>query len=294
MRIYLSVAIVWVVRGEASNPSWGSDVEVDRTGNIYVAGSRYNGSNWDLVTLSYAPNGERRFITTFDRGGDESATGFRHGLVVSSTGQVYVAANFNLVAYDADGRERWTMIAESRRSRSTPPNLVVTSPTAGTERLSPSGTRTSLSSHGGTLLALSAQGDIYLGGVHMNGFDTASWDIEVARLDPSGTLASTKRYDNGAEDSARVAVDAAGALYVTGTSWSRAGIFSAWRADYITLKYDRAGQLAWNARLTNLGAGARSKIAVAPDGRVTVTGTAGTTVQYRQVPAKKCLWIFCF
>ena len=274
----------WIACGGADDPAWGDDVEVDRSGNVYVAGSRYNGSNWDLVTLAYATDGTLLWRARFDAGDDESATSFRRGLQIDSAGQVYVASDFHLVAYDAAGHERWVMDRQVTSIALDPAeNLVITAPTAGTELVDDQGHRLWRNAYGSIEMSLGASGDIFLAGIYVKGTSSSDWDFEVTRLRADGTLAWTRRSDNGAQDRpADLAVDAGENVYVTGESCSRYGLFGVFRADYYTVKYDLDGSQVWSARVKDLDAGA-SAIAVGEGGRVTVTGVVGTTVQYRQV-----------
>ncbi|MBN9523365.1 SBBP repeat-containing protein [bacterium] len=100
------------------------------------------------------------------------------------------------------------------------------------------------------------------------------------RLTPAATEAWVARYDGPAtgtitnEDTAQaVAVDASGNVYVSGTSEGNSpNGFSNW--DYLTAKYDAAGNLLWTARYD---AGAYDfcyDMAIDADGNVYVTGAS--------------------
>jgi hypothetical protein len=282
-------AVVWSIQGEPGDPSWGADVEVDAAGNVYVTGNRSNGANADVVTVSYAPDGSRRWAATFDAGDDESTVSFAQALQVDAAGRVYVAASTHVLAYDATGQLRWVIERFNAAITLRGEELVITSPPAGTEVVDASGARRWHSPTGGLHVAIAPGGDVLLASIDLGGTSTADWDLRVVRLRADGSLLWSRRYDNGHEDSpADLAVDGSGAVYVTGTSRSRYGLFGVYRPDYLTLKYDAAGTLVWTAREKNLGAGARA-LALGADGRVTVTGMAGVTVQYRQIE-KSCPW----
>jgi hypothetical protein len=95
-----------------------------------------------------------------------------------------------------------------------------------------------------------------------------------------------KRYDqnNGADEAAALAVDSSGNVYVTGKSAGSGTGF-----DYLTLKYDSAGGLAWKARYNNKdvnGTDEATAIALDSSGNAYVTGRSqgsGTGLDYATV-----------
>src|SRR5436190_878842 len=83
-----AVTEAWLQRynSPANDDDYGPAVAIDQSGNIVVAGTSFNGTNYDCHTLKYAPNGtllwERRFNGPLD--GEDSP----FGVAVDASGNV--------------------------------------------------------------------------------------------------------------------------------------------------------------------------------------------------------------
>ena len=70
---------------------------VDNSGNIYITGDHYNGSNYDAFIISYSSNGGQRWVNNYDGGSYDFATGIsidNSGSYVYITGYSYVQHNY--------------------------------------------------------------------------------------------------------------------------------------------------------------------------------------------------------
>jgi len=121
----------------------------------------------------------------------------------------------------------------------------------------------------GMKLLLDANGNLVVTGLKWNGNDM---DIRTIKYSPDGVQLWESIFNSpnkGIDTPSAIKSGADGAIYITGLSWSGSSV------DYITLKYNTDGTLAWQAR--NNGAGGESwnettAIAIDNAGNVIVTG----------------------
>ncbi len=204
-------------------------MKLDAAGNIYVAGSSQNASNfYDYVVLKYAPNGTQLYAARFSptNGATSPATGFaldRDGntyLTGGITGQYldpgfYVIGNGATVKFNTNGQVAWA------------------APYTGSD------------------VAVDTSGNVYVTGFSITEYATA-------KLDASGSNLWTRTYVGVAAPpgspvsvSQKVAVDNAGNVYVAGwadyivytqhpyqTNWS-------YGSHPVMLMYDGAGNCVW-------------------------------------------------
>jgi len=221
------------------------DAVVDADGNVYVCGSSAFGqlSSSDLVTLSYAPDGSLRWLDTFDSGGQDLAA----ALELDPTGRLVVVGrslgDFQVLVYDP-----------------------ATGARLGTFHHDPGGIDDPRA------VATDAQGHIYVTG--------SSWtdeqnDYYTIELDADGNLQWSARYRGPgaflfAHDLANaIAVDAAGDVFVTGTS-NAPGSAS---GDFLTIKYSGVdGSQLWLDRYSGGTNEAALDLELDAQGDVYVTG----------------------
>jgi hypothetical protein len=125
----------------------------------------------------------------------------------------------------------------------------------------------------GLALALDDAGNVYVTGRTYSA--STYFDYVTIKYDAAGVEQWVARYDgpSGNDDSAvSIAVDAAGNVYVAGTSWQSGTSY-----DYATIKYDGSGQQQWVARFNGPGNTNDQAVALALDaaGNVYVTGSSG-------------------
>jgi hypothetical protein len=138
-------------------------------------------------------------------------------------------------------------------------------------------------------IAVDTSGNLYVTGGSA-GPGTGS-DYLTIKYDPAGQVQWAARYNGAGNDwdeAEAITVDDSGNIYVTGFSIGSAGFF-----DYVTIKYDSAGQRQWTARYNGVANGDAFALAIAVDrlGNVYVTGqsfasdqsSAYATIKYNAV-----------
>jgi len=95
---------------------------------------------------------------------------------------------------------------------------------------------------GGDAIAVDDSGNVYVAAAASNQFNTLF--CATIKYNAAGEQQWTAEYHGGADadEPAAIAVDKAGNVYVTGTTQTCPG------SDYLTLKYNSAGQEQWVAR----------------------------------------------
>jgi hypothetical protein len=200
----------WISRynGPSNSHDTAQSVAIDSTGDVYVTGWSYNGSDFDYLTVKYDVKGNQMWTARYDN----EAGDFGHVVRVDNAGNVVVAGRSQssltdltydvaTVKYDTNGNQLWTR----RYDR------------AGMDDM-------------GLSLVLDASGNSIVAGFSNNGLDV---DYLTIKYDEIGNRIWVKVYNNGGDDVSRgVTVDDAGNVYVTGWSESSGGFI-----DYATMKY---------------------------------------------------------
>lgn len=257
----------WVARynGPVNESDDATAVSVDGSGNVHVAGVSLGlggDTDYDYATVKYDDTGMEAWVARYDgHGTGDDGAG---GLAVDASGNVYVTgysqgagdhADYATAKYDAAGAQQWVARYDG------PMNDL----------------------DGATALAVDASGNAYVTG-YSYGLD--SRDYATVKYTPDGEEEWVARYDgpdSGDDDASAVAVDEAGNVYVTGSS------FGGWESsyDYATVKYDAAGVQQWAARYDGPGNSTDQAFALAVDGsgNVYVTGhsTGAESIDYATV-----------
>ena len=238
---------------------------VDAAGNVYVTGSSAGSDTGDdFATVKYDAGGNQLWVARYNGPGNryDNPSAF----ALDAAGNVYVTGrsegsdtgdDYATVKYDADGNELWVARYNG--------------PGNGGD--------------GSYALAVDAAGNVYVTGASL-GLDKRSSDYATVKYDAGGNQLWVARYGTytpGPRGISRelddcpssLAVDAAGNVYVTGSSFSSGG----WDlgnipSDYVTVKYDAGGNQLWVARYNGPGNGEDLAAALAMDaaGNVYVTG----------------------
>jgi hypothetical protein len=230
----------WVRRynGPANNEDQGIAVVADKDGNLIVGGYSYGiGSAVDYLTIKYTPDGIALWTNRYD--GPEHGTDRIEMVEVDGSGGVYVSGksgtNIVTIKYLSDGTPVWT------------------NSYAGADVLFLAG------------FAVDANGNTYL-----LPLEFSSDFIVTIKYDISGNVAWTKSFRSSAtstDSPAEIAVDAAGNIFVTGSTFdpSLGGNTS------VTIKYAGNGSMLWTNRYSfDVGGGYGTRVLVDPQGNVVV------------------------
>jgi uncharacterized delta-60 repeat protein len=219
--------------GGGNNMDAITSMVTDNAGNVYVTGYSYgSASNYDLVTIKYNTNGVRQWLAKYN--GPGSGADIANSVFVDGAGNVYVTGysdaltgNFidndaTTIKYSPSGAQLWVARYDGGIQRS----------------------------DAGAMVKVDASGNVYITGstTVRNGAYSRN-DYLTAKYNSAGVQLWKATYNGpGNLDDAAIGivVDAAGNVYVTGTSF--AGKDPVGEEDYVTIKYNAAGSQQWLAR----------------------------------------------
>ncbi|KPL02941.1 MAG: hypothetical protein AMJ90_04485 [candidate division Zixibacteria bacterium SM23_73_2] len=241
----------WVRRynGPGNGYDKANALTVDSSGNVYVTGYSYGGSetSYDYATIKYYPNGDTAWVRRYN--GPADGTDAAHALAVDRFGNVYVTgasdgsgtkSDFTTIKYYPDGDTVWVRRYNGAAN----------------------------SWDDAKTIALDGSGYIYVAG--------DSWgtheDYLTIKYDPDGNELWVRRYNgpgNGEDHVRDMALDNSGNVYLTGGSDGGGE-----NDDYLTIKYYADGDTAWIARFDGPAGREEDAAAIAVDesGSVYITG----------------------
>jgi hypothetical protein len=243
----------WAARynGPGNDYDGAVAIVLDSSGNVYVTGESVSSpTGADYLTIKYNSSGQEEWVALYDGGLGDAAT----AMAVDSSGNVYVTGqswsaktseyDYATVKYNADGQEQ-------RVARYDGPANDYDYPTG---------------------IAVDNSGNVYVTG-ESTGLE-GDWDCTTVKYNSGGQQEWVVRYNgpaNGDDWGSAIALDKSDHVYVTGGS-TVSGIFS----EYLTIKYDSAGQEQWVARYHGTGNGndAAKGIAIDGPGNIYVTGSS--------------------
>lgn len=260
---------LWAVRYAGPGHDFPYDIGLDARGNVYVVGQtwrRFNfdgGTEQDIVTMKYSPDGELLWTRYYTGTQATSWQDTPSEMEVDSEGNVYIAGMtyrsnskgylFGMsvvLKYDTNGNQVWVSTFDSP------------------------GENGSMAKQ----LTLGPSGHIYVTGT-VNGAvvstDTTDPDIFTTNYDAAGNVIWRSFYDTPDNPSdfdnvADIKVDAQGNVYLGGNNRPIMGQGS----DLLTIKYNPDGTLAWNRRLDISYAEGIGEIALDSAGNLFAVGSA--------------------
>ncbi|MGB7063137.1 MAG: SBBP repeat-containing protein [Candidatus Zixiibacteriota bacterium] len=250
----------WVRRydGAGSGHDVASAIALDGSGNVYVAGMSYGGSEtgYDYATIKYDSDGDTSWIRRYDGMGHGSDSA--SAIALDGSGNVYVTGrsdggetgfDYVTIKYYPNGDTAWVRRYDGW--------------CGGNDEA--------------YAIAVDTAGNIYVTGTSSSGFGPYRryTTMKYSANGDAAWVSSYNRpgdYDDSAYD---VAVDDLGNVYVTGTSWGSGTFY-----DLVTIKHYASGDTAWVRRFNgtaDFNDVARA-IAVDRSGFVYVAGTCIDTV----------------
>jgi uncharacterized delta-60 repeat protein len=293
-------------------------IAVDRSGNVIVTGMTTNtGSNVNIATIKYAPDGSLVYVKEYD--GPAQGSDIASAVVTDAAGNAYVTGvsagagtgnDWVTIKYLPAGDTAWVRrangwgngddeaydVAVDRSG-----NVIVTGYTTstsanlncGTVKYRPDGSLVYVKEYDGPAhdedaayaLALDTAGNAYVTGASVG---AVSVDCITICYLPSGDTAWARRYNgeaNGDDYAFAVTTDPAGNALVAGYS-----VGSTSGKDWLVIKYMPSGDTAWVRRANGWGNSGDEirDIAVGPTGDVFATGyttNVGANVNYGTIKA---------
>lgn len=255
----------WAVRynGPANFIDIGNAIAVDASGNVYVTGLSTGTTSFsDYATVKYNSAGVQQWVARYN--GPSNGTDEAFSVAVDGSGNVYVTGqslsgtnyDFATIKYNSAGVQQWV----SRYN----------------------GPQSSLDN--ASVVRVDGSGNVYVtGGSTGTG---SGQDFATVKYNSTGQEQWVVRYNgtNNADDvPSDMRLDVSGNIYITGGS---SGSTSS--NDYVTIKYNSAGQEQWNARYNGTGNDndVSFGLAVSAAGNVYVTGSSigqGSATDYATV-----------
>jgi hypothetical protein len=262
-----AVTQAWVARfnGFSGVTDWAFALAVDGSGNVYVTGKSYGGSNiggyytydYSYATVKYDTAGNQTWAARYD--GPEGDDDVAQAIAVDVSGNVYVTGK----SYNG---KHITNPAET-------PSGTSDEYAYATVKCDSSGNRLWAARYDGPgqvddiarAIAVDGSGNVYVTGSSGGNYATIKYDSGGKQLWVAPYGNSTKSTDGAVA----VAVDGSGNVYVTGTSQN----------NIVTIKYNFKGEQLWAAPYE----GEAKAMALDSSGNVYVTGQTGgkyATIKY--------------
>lgn len=296
----------WAVRynGPANGTDEAFSIAVDGSGNVYVTGQSLSGSNYDYATIKYNSAGQQQWASRYN--GPQSSIDNAAVVRVDGSGNVYVTGSstgsgsgldYATIKYNSAGAQQWAVRYNGTNNGDDVPssmeldaagNIYVTGGSSGstssndylTIKYNSAGQEQWNARYNGTGndndvasgLAVSTAGNVYVTGSSIG--QGSATDYATVMYNSLGQQQWASRYNgpnNTSDDATALAVDLSGFVYVTGSS--NAG---GTNLDYLTLKYNSAGQQLWEQRYNGPANGIDAALSICIDaaGNVFVTGTS--------------------
>jgi hypothetical protein len=273
-------------------------VETDDAGNAYVTGTMFFGTTLDAVTISYAPNGTRRWIRAFNGGPfaadtPSSVAVTPDGTRIATVGRSGTA--FFIVIYDGQGnvvrRNVRTDLGTAHDAAFGPQNVLYVGTSRFTQTTSDQMTIVKYGAGGTTKWTRSFEAGDYIYRIAVDGtgkvvavgvVDTYS-DWVTLKVAANGSQLWSRRYsatEGDDEVPAFLSIDPADAIYVSGRAGPIPPDPGISLLMMTTIKYSPDGTLVW---LVNQDINRGVSVRVGTDQAVYVLGQGEMlTVRYLQ------------
>ncbi len=317
------INIQWESRyNNVNNVDQAEDYALDASGNSYVTGSSYNGSDYDVVTVKYDNNGNQIWVNTYGGSGLDQAKALtidNNGDIIV-TGARYISGSdwdiFVLKINGATGAQIWATIYNGSTLYDIGNDVAVNSNNeiyiagnynfSATDldyiilRYSSTGTLMSFDSNGGgnsdegLFVVIDAADNVYLGGTREFASTATYFDFRIMKYPanvgagPTWTSYGDSGF-SGIDAPNDMTIDMAGNIYIGGQGFTN----TVQKDDYLLFKYDNNGNMLWR-RLYSGSDGDNDKInALTVDasgncyitGKVKSVGTAEDfmTIKYNSI-----------
>lgn len=261
--VYSQISLHWVSRynGTENFRDEGRAVTTDIAGNIYVTGFSFNtGSFEDITTVKYNTSGVQIWAAVYNGSGNSNDRA--SCIYADNSGNVYVSgyasgaassSDFVTIKYNTNGIQQWVSTYNGIGNAIDYVNS----------------------------MSVDQNGNVYVTGQSYGGV-VSQYDYATVKYNTNGIQQWVVRYNgsgNSNDQSASVASDDSGNVYVTGASFES----STSTLDYATIKYNSSGIQQWISYYNGPGNGIDGASSVKTDnqGNVYVTGySRGSGTQY--------------
>jgi len=268
LKYNLAGVLQWSIVNNTAGTSFAFDLKLDENCDVYITGGVNQTvagatSGFDILTAKYNTNGVLQWERTYD--GTLNAIDIGNAIAVDANQNVYVTGISNndkltTIKYNSSGTFQWvknnitgagTDIAVSDNGnsyvtgRTTNRVITIKYNTSGTEVWNQIG---SIASSRGKVIIIDNNENVFVLGVETT---TSLTDILTIKYNSAGTEQWRQVYDgpiNSQDEGYDIAIDNNGNVYITGgTAVGDSNIPSGilFILDYITIKYNSDGTIAW-------------------------------------------------
>ena len=201
--------------GPGNGGDWAVGIAVDNSGNVFVTGDSWNGTNVDFATVAYSSAGVPLWTNRYD--GPGNGNDVARAVAVDLRGHVFVTGDsvgigsswdYATVAYSSGGVPLWTNRYNGTGNDDDEPRAV----------------------------GVDTSGNVFVTGISIG--SSSKYDYATVAYSAAGVPLWTNRYNgpgNQIDYAFAMAVDSSGNVFVTGAS-DRNTTFPA-SYDYATVKY---------------------------------------------------------